>query len=128
MRIGGKISLSVITSIYANDDSFTLSHIFTKFFELLHDYMALRAEKDSSIYHLMALVTSGVTSAVCGRLPEYEWKQWVQLFEVAVLSMYSISTTDLLRKFDQQHLREAAFMGSLTQTPGKRKVVSLLYI
>ena len=60
--------------------------------------------------------------------PSYDWEQWRQLFEVAVLARHSISTTELLREADQQNTRQAALMGNLEETHAKRKVASLLYI
>ena len=33
--------------------------------------------------------------------PSNDWEQWMQLFEVAVLTRHSISITELLRNADQ---------------------------
>ena len=60
--------------------------------------------------------------------PGYDWEQWVQLFEVAVLARHSISMTKLLREADDENPRIAAMIGNLEEVPAKRKLVSLLYI
>ena len=57
----------------------------------------------------------------------YEWEQWVQLFEVAVLARHSISASELIREEDQNNPRSAALMRNLELQPAKRKVTSLLY-
>ena len=62
------------------------------------------------------------------KTPSYEWEQWVQLFEVAVLARHSISVSELIREEDQHNPRSAALMGNLELEPAKRKVTSLLYI
>ena len=87
--------------------------------------MALRAEEDSSNSPL-----PGVTYfwQDADKPPSYDWEQWRQLFEVAVLARHSISITELLRVADQQNPRQAALMGNLEEMHAKRKVVSLLYI
>ena len=87
--------------------------------------MALRAEEDSSNSPL-----PGVTYfwQDADKPPSYDWEQWRQLFEVAVLARHSISITELLREADQQNPRQAALMGNLEEMHTKRKVVSLLYI
>ena len=60
--------------------------------------------------------------------PTYEWEQWIQLFEVAVLARHSISVSELTREVTQDNPRIAAMMGNLEEEPAKRKVTSLLYI
>ena len=60
--------------------------------------------------------------------PTYEWEQWIQLFEVAVLARHSISITELTRDADQQNPRVPAMMGNLEEQPAKRKVTGLLYL
>ena len=61
--------------------------------------------------------------------PTYEWEQWIQLFEVAVLARHSISVTELTREVTQDNPRKAAMMGNREEEPAaKRKVSSLLYI
>ena len=60
--------------------------------------------------------------------PTYEWEQWIQLFEVAVLARHSISGSELTREVTQDNPRRAAMMGNLEEKPAKRKVTSLLYI
>ena len=62
------------------------------------------------------------------KTPSYEWEQWVQLFEVAVLARHSISVSELIREEDQNNPRNAALMGNLELEPAKRKVTGLLYI
>ena len=62
------------------------------------------------------------------KTPSYEWEQWIQLFEVAVLARHSISVSELTREEDQNNPRNAALMGNLEIEPAKRKVTSLLYI
>ena len=37
------------------------------------------------------------------KTPCYEWEQWVQLFEVAVLARHSISVSELIREEDQHN-------------------------
>ena len=84
--------------------------------------MALRAEEDSSNSPL-----PGVTYfwQDADKPPSYDWEQWRQLFEVAVLARHSVSITELLRDADQQNPRQAALMGNLEEMHAK-KVVSLL--
>ena len=60
--------------------------------------------------------------------PTYEWEQWIQLFEVAVLARHSISVTELTREVTQENPRVAAMMGNLEEEPAKRKATSPLYI
>ena len=60
--------------------------------------------------------------------PTYEWEQWIQLSEVAVLARHSISVTELIREVTQDNPRAPAMMGNLEEQPAKRKVTSLLYI
>ena len=60
--------------------------------------------------------------------PTYEWEQWIQLFEVAVLARHSISVSELTREVTQDSPRRAAMMGNLEEEPAERKVTSLLYI
>ena len=62
------------------------------------------------------------------KLPTYEWEQWTQLFEVAVLARHSISVTKLIHEVTQDNPRAPAMMGNLEVQPAKRKVTSLLYI
>ena len=87
--------------------------------------MALRADEENSNSPL-----PGVTYfwQEADKSPSNDWEQWMQLFEVAVLARHSISITELLRNADQQNPRQATLMGNLEETPGKRKVISLLYI
>ena len=87
--------------------------------------MALRAEDDNSNSPLPGLNYFWQDAEKPSR---YDWEQWVQLFEVAVLARHSISMTQLLREADEQNPRIAAIMGNLEEVPAKRKLVSLLYI
>ena len=87
--------------------------------------MALRAEEDNSNSPLPGLSYFWQEAE---KPPGYDWEQWVQLFEVAVLARHSISMTKLLRDDDYQNPRNAAMMGNLDEVPAKRKLVSLLYI
>ena len=87
--------------------------------------MALRAEDDNSNSPLPGLNYFWQDAE---KPPSYDWEQWVQLFEVAVLARHSISMTELLREVDEQNPRIAAMMGNLEEVPAKRKLVSLLYI
>ena len=87
--------------------------------------MALRAEEDNSNSPLPGLSYFWQEAE---KPPDYDWEQWVQLFEVAVLARHSISMTELLRVADQQNPRNAAMMGNLDEIPAKRKLVSLMYI
>ena len=87
--------------------------------------MALRAENDNSNSPLHGLNYFWQDAE---KPPSYDWEQWVQLFEVAVLARHSISMTELLREVDEQNPRIAAMMGHLEEVPAKRKLVSLLYI
>ena len=59
--------------------------------------------------------------------PSYDWDQWLQLFEVAVLARHSISVSELTRNAEQQP-RAQALMGNMEEAPAARKVISLLYI
>ena len=59
--------------------------------------------------------------------PSYDWDQWLQLFEVAVLARHSISVSELTRNAEQQP-RAQALMGTMEEAPAARKVISLLYI
>ena len=87
--------------------------------------MALLADEDNSNSPL-----PGVTYfwQDANTPPSYDWEQWRQLYEDAVLTRHSISITELLRDVDQQNPRQAALMGNLEEMHAKRKVVSLLYI
>ena len=58
----------------------------------------------------------------------YDWEQWQQLFEVAVLVRHSISVTEITRNVDEQSPRVPALMGNLEANAAARKIVSLLYI
>ena len=87
--------------------------------------MALRAEEDNSNSPLPGLSYFWQEAE---KPPGYDWEQWVQLFEVAVLARHSIAMTELLRVADQQNPRNAAMMGNLDEIPAKRKLVSLMYI
>ena len=51
----------------------------------------------------------------------YEWEQWVQLFEVAVLARHSISVSELVREEDQNNPRSAALMGIWSSNQQKEK-------
>ena len=87
--------------------------------------MALRAEDDNSNSPLPGLSYFWQEAE---KPPGYDWEQWVQLFEVAVLASHSISMTELLREADDQNPRIAEVMGNLEEVPAKRGLVSLLYI
>ena len=87
--------------------------------------MALRAEDDNSNSPLPG---RNYFWQDAEKPPSYDWEQWVQLFEVAVLARHSISMTELLREVDEQNPRIAAMMGNLEEVPAKRKLVSLWYI
>ena len=82
--------------------------------------MALRAEDDNYNSPLPGLSYFWQDAE---KPPGYDWEQWVQLFEVAVLTGHSISMTELLREADDQHPRIVS-----DQHPRKRKLVTLLYI
>ena len=58
--------------------------------------------------------------------PSYDWEQWQQLFEVAVLTRHSISVTEITRTADEQNPRVPALMGNLEENAAARKIVSLL--
>ena len=60
--------------------------------------------------------------------PSYDWEQWQQLFEVAVLARHSISVTEITRTGDEQNPCVPALMGNLKENASARKIVSLLYI
>ena len=62
------------------------------------------------------------------KTPSYEWEQWGQIFEVAVLARHSIFVSELVRDEDQNNPRSAALMENLELEPAKRKMTSLLYI
>ena len=79
--------------------------------------MALRAEEDNSNSPLPGFSYFWQEAE---KPPGYDWEQWVQLFEVAVLARHSISRTELLRVADQQNPRNAAMMGNLDEIPAKR--------
>ena len=80
--------------------------------------MALRAEDDNSNSPLPGLSYFWQEAE---KPPGYDWEQWVQLFEVAVLARHStISMTELLRVADQQNPRNAAMMGNLDEIPAKK--------
>ena len=46
-------------------------------------------------------------------VPSYDWEQWQQLFEVAVLARHSISVTEITESVDKQNPRVPALMGNL---------------
>ena len=87
--------------------------------------MALRAEDDNSNSPLPGLSYFWQDAE---KPLGYDWEQWVEFFEVAVLARHSISMTELLREADEQNPRIAAMMGNLEEVPAKRTLVSLLYI
>ena len=58
--------------------------------------------------------------------PSYDWEQWQQLFEVAVLARHSISVTEITRTVDEQNPRVPALMGNLEENAAARKIVSIL--
>ena len=58
----------------------------------------------------------------------YDWEQWQQLLEVAVLARYSFSVTEITRNMDEQSPRVPALIGNLEENAAARKIVSLLYI
>ena len=60
--------------------------------------------------------------------PSYDWEQWKQLFEVAVLARHSISVTEITRTADEQNPRVPALMGNLEDNAAARKILSLVYI
>ena len=59
--------------------------------------------------------------------PSYDWDQWLQLFEVAVLARHSISVSELTRNAEQQP-RTQELMGNMEEAPAARKVIILQYI
>ena len=69
--------------------------------------MALRAEENNSNSLSPGV---GYFWQETEKPPGYDWEQWVQLFEVAVLARHSISMTELLRDADQQNPRKAAIL------------------
>ena len=88
--------------------------------------MALRAsEEDCSNSPVPGLQYFSLEAK---KSPTYEWEQWIQLFEVAVLARHSISVTELTGEVTQDNPRVAAMMENLEEEPAKRKVTSLLYI
>ena len=95
--------------------------------EFVFDYMALRAsEEDYSNSPVPGLQYFWQEAE---KPPTYEWEQWIQLFEVAVLARHSISVTELSREVTQDKPRVAAMMGNLLEEESaKREVTSLLYI
>ena len=56
--------------------------------------------------------------------PSYEWEQWQQLFEVAVLARHSIAVTEITGTADEQNPRVPALMGNLEENAAARKIVS----
>ena len=53
--------------------------------------------------------------------PSYDWEQWQQLFEVAVLARHSISLTEITRTVDEQNPRVPALMGNLEKNAAAKK-------
>ena len=51
----------------------------------------------------------------------YDWEQWLQLFEVAVLARHSISVFKLTRYADEQNPRVAALMVNIKTVPAAKK-------
>ena len=70
--------------------------------------MALRAnsENDDNSYSRVPGLKYFWQEA--NKSPSYEWEQWVQLFEVAVLARHSISVSEITREEDQNNPRNAA--------------------
>ena len=58
--------------------------------------------------------------------PSYEWEQWQQVFEVAVLARHSISVSEISWNVDKQNPRVPALIGNLEENAAARKVISLL--
>ena len=82
--------------------------------------MALRADEDNPDSPLLGL---SCFWQVAEKSPSFEWEQWMQLFEVAVLARQFISITELL-----QDPREPSLMDNFEKKLTKRKVGCLLYI
>ena len=61
-----------------------------------------------------------------GKLPKYEWEQWVHLYEVAVLARHTNSIRTLIRKVDQQRPRVPAQTGTLEEETAEKEATSLL--
>ena len=53
--------------------------------------------------------------------PTYEWEQWIQLFEVAVLARHSISVSELTREVTQDNPRIAGHDGKSRGGASKEK-------
>ena len=60
--------------------------------------------------------------------PIYDWDQWIQLLEVAVLAKHSIAIFELFQEPTEQNSRNIAMMGNLQVDAAQKKQVSLLYI
>ena len=88
--------------------------------------MALRASEEDSSNSPMPGLQYFCQEAE--KSPTYEWEQWIQPFEVAVLARHSISLTELTREVTHDNPKVAAMMGNLEEEPAKRKVTSLLNI
>ena len=57
--------------------------------------------------------------------PSYDWEQWQQLFEVAVLARHSISVSEITRNVEEQNPLVITWMGNLEKNAAARKLISL---
>ena len=57
-----------------------------------------------------------------------EWDRWLDLFQVAMMTKYSISITELTREANQQNPRVRTLMGDLDENPAKKKGISVTYL
>ena len=58
--------------------------------------------------------------------PPMDWDKWFDFFQVAIMTKYSISITELTRNVDQQNPRVRALLGDLDEDPANKKVISIL--
>ena len=93
--------------------------------------MALRAETSSSstnnsfLSHLVGLPVFWQEAAAN---PAMEWDKWLDLFQVAMMAIYSISFTELIRETNQQTPIVRTLMGDLDEDPANKKVISVMYL
>ena len=90
--------------------------------------MALRAENSSnqtsSMSHLVGLPVFWNDPTAN---PTMDWDKWLDLFQVTMMTKYSISITELTRAVTERNPRVRPLMGNLDEDPANKKTISVMY-
>ena len=57
-----------------------------------------------------------------------DWDKWFDLFQVALMTKYPNSVTELSREANQQNPRVRALLGDFDENPANKKVITILYV